>query len=298
MARRGRQRGDRIVFCCPVHNDGNPSAEYRVSKGVWICRSCFAGGGLVTGEVPLARKLGIRSHSDPSRPIPVPPPPTPEPTESAMRARERLSGWFAARTGVDELLADMSACEWLEERGIYRATVENFGIGLWHCNIGDQDNPRSVQCLSIPWLDNYKTVGVQYRVLEPGCTDRYRWSYGSGHGLFNEEITRNPESDTVIVVEGALKAATVWTMGIPDVVAISNKRGWKPEFWGELAGYDRVIFALDPDAESEAWDAAEQCPHGASYVANFPEKPDDYASRCGFDPDCFLAITDCAKRAK
>ena len=105
LARRGRQRGDRIVFCCPVHNDGNPSAEYRVSKGVGICRSCFAGGGLVTGEVPLARKLGIRSHSDPSRPIPVPPPPTPEPTESAMRARERLSGWFAARTGTTSRLA-------------------------------------------------------------------------------------------------------------------------------------------------------------------------------------------------
>jgi putative DNA primase/helicase len=40
---------------CPAHDDHRPSADWSPGRGVWVCRSCGAGG----GAVDLAERLGV-----------------------------------------------------------------------------------------------------------------------------------------------------------------------------------------------------------------------------------------------
>jgi len=51
----GKQSGDRIMALCQSHDDHNPSMSWSVSKHVWKCFACGAGG----GWVDLARLLKI-----------------------------------------------------------------------------------------------------------------------------------------------------------------------------------------------------------------------------------------------
>ena len=51
----GKQSGDRIMALCPSHDDHNPSMSWSVSKQVWKCFACGAGG----GYIDLARLLKI-----------------------------------------------------------------------------------------------------------------------------------------------------------------------------------------------------------------------------------------------
>ena len=44
MARGGKKRGNEIRFKCPSHDDTHHSADYNVTKCVWICRACGVSG--------------------------------------------------------------------------------------------------------------------------------------------------------------------------------------------------------------------------------------------------------------
>jgi hypothetical protein len=70
------RHGRNLRFRCVVHADRRPSADYEPERGLWVCRSCGAGGDVRD----LARRLGI----DPATParqttgrrrLRVPPPP-------------------------------------------------------------------------------------------------------------------------------------------------------------------------------------------------------------------------------
>jgi hypothetical protein len=69
------RHGRHLRFRCVAHADRRPSADYESERGVWVCRSCGAGGGVRD----LARRLGIdpggrTSQARGRRPrIPAPP---------------------------------------------------------------------------------------------------------------------------------------------------------------------------------------------------------------------------------
>lgn len=61
---RAKKSGGEIVFSCVLgdrhsNGDANPSASYAVGKRAWRCKGCGASGGLLRGEHPVARLLGI-----------------------------------------------------------------------------------------------------------------------------------------------------------------------------------------------------------------------------------------------
>jgi hypothetical protein len=75
------RRGRHLRFGCVAHPDRHPSADYEPERGLWVCRSCGAGGGVRD----LARRLGLdlvgidlvghASQTRGRRPrIPAPPP--------------------------------------------------------------------------------------------------------------------------------------------------------------------------------------------------------------------------------
>jgi hypothetical protein len=75
LSRGAVRRGRHLRFVCPAHADRRPSADYEPTLGVWVCRSCGAGGG--AGD--LARRLGLMAPDAPSphrrrQSIPLPPP--------------------------------------------------------------------------------------------------------------------------------------------------------------------------------------------------------------------------------
>ena len=61
LARGGRERGDEIIFQCitPEHDDEHPSCRYHRKKCCYICDSCSASGGLLTGQRPMVPLLRL-----------------------------------------------------------------------------------------------------------------------------------------------------------------------------------------------------------------------------------------------
>ena len=45
--KRIRQKGNELQFCCPFHDDRNPSASLNIELGIYNCFSCGARGTLV-----------------------------------------------------------------------------------------------------------------------------------------------------------------------------------------------------------------------------------------------------------
>src|SRR3972149_3971575 len=62
MTRQGMMRGAELRFLCPVHDDHHPSAAWNLTKSVWHCFVCGAGGGAYS----LAKLLGVDPAPDPS----------------------------------------------------------------------------------------------------------------------------------------------------------------------------------------------------------------------------------------
>lgn len=124
---------------------------------------------------------------------------------------------------------------------------------------------------------------MQYRGLGEGA-QRYWTERGSRPTLYNADILlearaarargKRPADDYLLIVEGAKKAAALWSYGVQSVVGLWNKSGWKAEYTPFVAAFDRVCFVHDPDAEGEAMAAARTVP--GAYVATLPLKPDDF----------------------
>jgi hypothetical protein len=114
--RGARRVGRHLRFCCPAHDDHQPSADYDLSRRVWTCRSCHAGGGALN----LARLLGLAS------PQTVRPPP--RPVQMSMPPRGLPSGlwvqvWLAIRQKaqqqqqrLDPYLPVWRISDWLRPR--------------------------------------------------------------------------------------------------------------------------------------------------------------------------------------
>jgi hypothetical protein len=87
QARGAVRRGRHLRFACVAHPDERPSADFDPVQGVWICRSCHAGG----GARDLAQRLGLETEAP--RPV-LRPPRMPPPPRGVSRAAWRPA-WLA-----------------------------------------------------------------------------------------------------------------------------------------------------------------------------------------------------------
>lgn len=293
LHRHARQHRGELWFLCPAHSERTPSAAYHLEKRTWFCQGCNAGGGLID----LARRLGIQADGqidaatraawEADRLIV-------QAADAERRARdaESLSERWRDSGVCEELRRHADTMARLVSEGISRMTAEHFGLGWTTYGVEGVGIPA----LAIPWMVNGETRAVQYRLLvddAPG--GRYRWDKGSRPTLYNADAVLHPKDDRIIVVEGAKKAMSLWGAGIESVCAIANKAAWQPAWARHFKPFASVVFALDPDATSEAVAAARTVP--GARVARMPSKPDDLLIASGGDIDMITAIIDSAHKA-
>lgn len=291
------KRPTQIRFRCPMpqrhkNGDAHPSADYNPLGHVWSCTVCEASGGIVGGNDPLAPLLGIVAGQAA----------TTDPATLAAWAAERdaamaslaadkerkaaaLREYWAARRDVMAGEARVAVLDSLLADGIGQLAVDHFRFRA--------DTYNGTAAVVIPWTVRGEIRAVQYRLLGDVSGGRYRWHAGSRPTIFNADAVITPTDDTMIVVEGAKKAAALWTAGLASVCAVVNKSGWKQEYAPPFAAFDRVVFALDPDAWDQSVDAARTVP-GARAV-RLPMKPDDLLAAVGGNVDVFMRYVGQAK---
>lgn len=287
-------RGGRdIRFRCLVHEDRHPSADYKRDDGLWLCRSCGAKGGLTWGDVPLAPLLGIdvellqpidmaeiKRQRERLAQVQV---------ESDERAQEALSAYWRERRLSEELARHGEVLAMLRLEGIDENAAEFFQFGY-------REYYSQGPALSIPWTVHGELRAMQYRLLDKTTGDRYRWHEGSRTDtLFNADAVLDPQDDTILVVEGAKKAACLWSHGLTSTCAVVNKKGWHAKFAPPFGQFARVVFLPDPDAAAEAVEWARQV--SGSRVAYLPAKPDDLLVASGGDVDLLWGYVEDARKA-
>lgn len=271
------------------HGDRDKDARYNRNKQAWCCYVCGAKGGLLAGDMPLALALGIEGvgqFTDERRARWAAE--AAEHHRAAAAEREIAAAklrehWDAlARAEASENAA--RAIEYLAAGGISAEAAEHFGM------TGDVWKHRPA--LVIPWKSGGIVRGIQYRWL--AGEGRYETHPGSVLKIYNADAVREPVDDTIIVVEGAKKCAAVWSTHVISVCAVRNKTGWTQTWGGSFDGFDRVVFALDPDATNEAREAARSVRRG--FVATLPMKPDDMLLTTRGDPSVLMRYIDRAER--
>lgn len=300
-----RTRGE-FEFRCPVpsHDDAHPSAYWNPGKRVWNCWGCGAEGGMFgeqPGKTALAPLLGIdvSRFADPRRAALAAERREVEvrlASERAVKAAAAAEYWRAHRA-EQELLARRDVLDMLLRDGIREEVVTDLRWSYDTVRVSDGAGWLDWPAVMIPWFDStmQNVVMVQHRLIgsdAPG--GRYR-SKGRTDTLFNARRIASPLDDTLIVVEGAKKAACLESHGLRSVVAVLNKAGWHEKFASRLGAFERVVFALDPDATSEAVAGALTIAGGRGRVAVLREKPDDFLVRTQ-DPDLLMRRIAAARR--
>ena len=270
---------DRFIVWPTAKADGTPPK--------WMCRRCTPDGGSVIDYVMRREGLSFSDAvawlDDGRSTVALPASERLAPAravatiEAELEQAERLADYWRRRAdGLQaELAAHPDVLGQLAAGGIGEMAVRHFDFGY--------TTHQSARSLVIPWRYHHGgreiVKGVQFRSLFGDVFDegdpRYRWQYGSdGKSLFNADAVLRPDDNIVIVVEGAKKAAALWSHGMTSVVGIASKTCWDGSWAGRFNAFERVIFALDPDADEAAVAAARTFTAGA-YVASLPMKPDD-----------------------
>lgn len=233
LSRRGVTNSkDVIRFCCPAHDDAHPSADFDSAKGVWICRTCGAGG----GWMDLATRLGIdlpKKHKL-----------TEAVTESQVI---ELHG---------NLLASPDALHFLAaKRRITREVVMRFRLGL--ATTGDDGRHTFYYPILLPSGEWFGSARI-YRPFVPRTKNgppRRFWA-----PKFSQLPAPRPDAPifglvehleaapaVTVVTEGEDKALGLWGIGIPACAITAGvgtwKKSWRPCFKGKDCVY---VADVDP----------------------------------------------------
>jgi hypothetical protein len=251
----GRKGGGRLWWCCPFHQDRNPS--FQVKGRHWKCFGCGTEG----DAIEFVRRMdGSLSFPDAVRllvggsPVTIRPSPSPEPDES--RADAPGPDWQARALGIIEQAEARlwneqgggSALAYLNGRGLTEATIRAARMGL------SNGRTRGVAAgITIPWFDHGTPRMIQVRQPD-GCEPKYKATWGSRRGgLYPDPAVVRP-GRPVVIVEGEFDAlllgqelgelATVVTLG-------SASERPKPAALGVLLGAYPWYVATDADAAGD-----------------------------------------------
>jgi DNA primase len=242
-----RRHRDQLEGCCPIHR-GKRDDSFRanLSKNVFHCFACQAHGN-VLDLVAAMEKCSIR--------------------EAACR----LQQWFgiavsglSARHGVGgagktELVREKEGCNpplhfaltgvdhahpYLQQRGIDRATAEEFGMGFY-------GGPGLMSGRIVIPIRNASGEIVAYvgRALD-GRSPKYKLPAGfrKAWELFNIQRAVATSRQTVIVVEGYFDCVRVHQAGFPFVVALMGSSLSASQERVLAERFEQVFLMLDGDA--------------------------------------------------
>lgn len=253
----GVKRGNKVFWCCPFHDDRDPSLTvYHDDDGDrYHCHGCGAHGdvfdwqehrqGVSFRETVAQWKIsGYKPTSKPARrlsPKPVKEPPSEDWQTAAMRValdceKELWNGQHGA------------VVEWLADRGLDRTTLQRWYVGF---------NPKAQELhglwtpkgITIPhWHEGSNTIwGIKVRQGQ-GAKQKYMHVKGGTDGMFGADTLAGHTS--AVICEGEFDAMLLHAH-VGDLVAVvtlgsaSSKDvdPWLP--W--LLRVDRLLIATDAD---------------------------------------------------
>lgn len=219
--------GSEWMCVCPFHDDHNASFQFNVDKGLFICFSCGAKGGIRA----LRRRFGVSDRnvgvgldvvygklSDLERPP----------------ARE-------TRMSESELAAyRMPTGEWAK-RGLSARVIDQFQLGY--------DIVRDAMTIPVRTLSG-ELIGVVFRYMDPDLKHRYRYPKGfhKREHLFSSWMVADlPDSSHVVLTEGAIDAMSVWQAGLPALAIYGSSVSNEQIRQLRMLGVRKVTLAFDND---------------------------------------------------
>lgn len=190
-------------------------------------------------------------------------------------ATDRIAGYGPK---VAQYHSQVDRDYWHSE-GLNDDTIDRFNLGY------TDSNPLAPGASHvIPYYHNGTIIHIRHRlVTENG--GKYRPEFaGLPNQLFNadvlqpDELAFGPlEAGAVVLVEGEKKAMVLDQFGIK-AVAIAGLNAWRPEWVEMFKDVNRVLIALDPGAEQQAFIIAIDLLNAGitPVVVTLPHKPDDF----------------------
>lgn len=171
---------DKMLCCCPFHQDKNPSFWYNTTNGMWRCE---AGCGQGNATTFLARIKGIE-------------------TKDAFKELCKLAG-------IDPKEARPAAATYtVKEYALEKRLPIDFLAEL-----GIRDGYKE-RCIEIPYMDEEGKRTALRKRFPPNADKRFTWGKGSQVGLYGLwRIKEIREAGYVILVEGESDTQTLWYAG-------------------------------------------------------------------------------------
>ncbi|WP_165246170.1 CHC2 zinc finger domain-containing protein [Paludisphaera soli] len=235
----GRRGGGRLWWCCPFHDDHNPSFVVDPGRGRWKCFGCGEHGDAAS----LAMRVGRSSFPEAVRRVAElsgltpwessPRAPTaPRPAKAPARPPERPSGLPPAdalalvEDAAERLWSPEGArtLSYLHGRGLAVETIRAARLGfVATARIPKKDGDRSYRAsgVSIPWYDGDRLALVKIRQPE-GAKPKYVEAYRDRPRIYpgpeaiqsgRPLIVVEGEFDAILMGQQLHDAASVVTLG-------------------------------------------------------------------------------------
>ncbi|KPF78510.1 DNA primase, partial [Novosphingobium sp. AAP93] len=283
LVRKGK---DELMGCCPFHEDGTPSLSVSVSKNLFRCFGCEAGGGPIDWVMKregMSFRHAVEWLRD-GAPV-APGPETAKPRASGRRLPSpvKLDADDAALLAQvvdyyhETLKASPEALAYLQSRGLAGELVERFRLGFANRTLGlrlpektrkagadirgrlerlgiyrASGHEHFTGSLVVPVADEAGRIAEIYgrkirSDLRPG-TPLHLYLPGPHAGVWNVEGVAGAKGE-VILAESLIDAMTFWSAGYRNVTAAYGAGGFTDDHLAAFARYgvERVLIAFDRD---------------------------------------------------
>lgn len=209
------ESGDRFMVCCPFHHDTNPSCGLWRDTGYFRCFGCGEEGSLVdfvaqfSGVTSVQAFKIVKGQSSLSNL---------EDTLGRLLDREETEfqyfKWSSFAKTFPEVLPETRAWDYLKGRGLSDSSIRRFNI-RWGGDVGKYRH-RVV----LPILDpERRLVAYVGRAIYGEMVPKTRKNRSPHRTLFGlrELLRQDPDTKTLVVVEGEFDAIYLQQYGIPAV---------------------------------------------------------------------------------
>lgn len=283
LARKGQ---DELAGCCPFHEDDTPSLSVSVSKNLFRCFGCDAGGGPIDWVMKregMSFRHAVEWLKDGAPVAPGPETAKPRHTGRRLATPVRLDVDDAALLSQvvdyyhDTLKQSPEALAYLAGRGLDAALIERFRLGYANRTLGlrlpektrkagadirgrleriglyrASGHEHFTGSLVVPVIDEagriHEVYGRKIRSdLRPG-TPLHLYLPGPHAGVWNIEGVAGAKGE-VILAEALIDAMTFWSAGYRNVTAAYGAGGFTDDHLAAFRRYgvERVLIAFDRD---------------------------------------------------
>lgn len=226
---------------CFLCTDTKKRLGIKKETGQFHCFNCnFRGNSLKTLKYGLEHKDGIKTRDDFEKKH--------KPEKCKIKDNFHVKWW-------NEMIKDKkkTVLNYLkEERGFNLETIKHFKFGSREGfkNKKDGITYNKGHHLAIPSIVDGKCVCVKYRNLNPNKekTNKWRREDGGITALFNHDAIYDLDYKTLYIAESELDAASLWQLGIKNVVGLTaGAKTFKVDWIDLLERYETIYLVLDAD---------------------------------------------------